>query len=486
MPNIEELISIAVGRFRDGEETREIIEQKLAQAEKKKNQTPIASIVEKIKKIFKGQEEEEVFIPLNVLQNIKNAPFTDDRDILIFENPSTTLTSNELRYLIHHLGPAYGPEEISFPSPLEKVLFLASLQNKSIYPIPFYKHSCPKIDEVLMGMVPYSNFVDTSRAGLAMLMAKAFEYARRSSDKYVGSNNQIDFTKMDERTKKFVEDFGLISCIPITDRSTLFDFANENNLEVASIGGSSIAESFYASCRIFGNKDLKQQISGLAGGGWLNGKDREGTSKIKTKFIQYMSQHYPQIYQLLNFEETPEELKKYLADRYPNHSHPHVQLLADIMMEMVTKYTVLPKDKKKRESTWKKNAYGAHTRLERVSTKDVSEVVVSRGFDGNNNLEPLPPMPWQAFVLFPHTRYDKDGQVIAQFANMQQLVKAAELIKKYYPNAIIYIPTENGRAIGYDIAKEDRVKRGEELSGTNAMLSVIAHLTTSPQLRKQS
>jgi len=484
MPNIEELISIAVGRFRDEEETKEIIEQKLAKAEQKKNQISLASILKRIKTIFQGQDEEEVFIPLNVLKNIKNAPFTKDGDILIFEDPGKTLTPNELRYLIHHLGPAYGPEEISFPSPLEKILFLAHLYMPDIYPIPGYKHSCPDIDKILMGMVPYSNFVDTSRAGLAMLLAKAFEYARRSSDKYVDSNNQIDFTKMDEKTRKFVEVFGLISCVPITDRSTLFDFANDNDLEVASIGGSSIAESFYASCRIFGNKDLKQQISGLAGGGWLNGKDREGTSKIKTKFIQYISRNYPQIYQLLNFEETPEELKKYLASRYPNHPHPHVKLLADIMMEMVKKYTVLPKNKKQRESTWKQNAYGTHTRLERVSTKDVSEVVLSRGFDGNNNHEPLPPMPWQAFVLFPHTRYDKDGQVIAQFADMQQLVKAAELIKKYYPDAIVYIPTENGQAIGYDIAREDRVKKGEELSGTNAMLSVIAHLTTSPKLRK--
>lgn len=476
MSKIEELISITVGRFRNGEEIRETIEQKLAQAEKKENKTPTDS----------EEMKEEVFIPLNVLRNIKDAPFTKNGDILIFEDPSKILTPNELRYLIHHLGPAYGPEEISFPSPLEKVLFLASLQNKDIYPIPSYKHSCPEIDKVLMGMVPYSNFVDTSRAGLAMLMTKAFEYAKRSSDKYVDSNNKIDFAKMDEETRKFVEDFGLISCIPITDRTTLFDFANKNNLEVASIGGSSIAESFYASCRIFGNKDLKNQISGLAGGGWLNGKDREGTSKIKTKFLQYASQHYPHIYELLNFEETPEELKKYLANKYPNHSHPHVQLLANIMMEMVTEYTVLPKDKEKRESAWKQNAYGTHTRLERVSTKDVSEVVLSRSFDGKNNLEPLPPMPWQAFVLFPHTRYDNDGQVIAQFANMQQLVKAAELIKKYYPNAIVYIPTKNGQAIGYDIEKEDKVKKGEELSGTNAMLSVIAHLTTSPQLRKQS
>ncbi len=440
--------------------------------------------MDKIKTVFKGKEE-DVFIPPIVLKNIQDAPYTEQEDIYLFEDVAKILTTDELRYLIHHLGPAYGPEEISFPSPLEKILYLAHLSQPEIYPIPDYKHSCPDIDKILMGMVPYSNFVDTSRAGLAMLMAKAFEYARRSSDKYVNQENQIDFAKMDEKTRQFVEEFGLISCVPITDRSTLFDFANKNHLEVASIGGSSIAESFYASCRIFGNNDLKHQISSLAGGGWLNGKDRDGTSKIKTKFIQYISHNYPQIYQLLNFEETSAELHRYLAERYPNHPHPHVQLLADIMMEMVKKYTVLPKDEKQREKTWKKNAYGTHTRLERVSTKDVSEIVLSRGFDGQNNTEPLPPMPWQAFVLFPHTRYDKDGQAVGQFADMQQLVKAAELIKKYYPDAIVYIPTKDGQAIGYDLAREDRVKKGEELSSTNAILSVITHLTTSPKLRKR-
>lgn len=479
MAHIEESIAASSGFFGNGSDAAEKIGSTLPSP---KGSTAVESFLKRIKKrlgeFFSKENRESVFIPLDVLKSIKNAPHTNDGDILVFEE--LNLSTDELRYLIHFLGPAYGPEEISFPSPPEKVLYLASLDNPKIYPIPEYRHSCPDIDRILMGLVPYTNFLDTSRAGLAMLMPKAFEYARRSSDKYVNEGNQIDYKKMDKTTEAFIREFGLISCIPITDRRTLFNFANKNDLEIASIGGSSIAECFYAACRIFGNLELKEQVSKLAGGGWLNGKDRDGTSKLTAKFLQYFSQYYSEQYQLLNFEKTPDKLNKYLLEKYPNSPHPHIQFLADVMMEMVKKYTILPNDKKRRERAWKIIAYGNGPHLERVSTKDVSEIVVSGSFSRERNPKRLPPMPWRSFVLFPHARYDQEGREIAKFATMDQLVKAAELIKKYYPDAIIFIPTKDNQPIGYNIEEEKKVKNGEILSSTNAMLAVIAHFTTSP------
>lgn len=485
--SFENLVAKMSGQFRDCDETKSKLEKNLQKPSEPR------LVLDKIlhfllrkntKQMLSGTNGENL-IPIDILKSIETAPQDGnpkdhDPDIVTFKSP-TNLPEDELRRLIHEISPLYGPEEISFPSPLEKVLYLAHLENPDIYPMPEYKHSCPEIDKRLMGAVPHSNFVDTSRAGLAMLMAKAFEYARRSADKYVGANNQIDFSKIDAQTKKFIEDFGLISCIPIMSRATLFDFAHEHNLNLFSIGGSSIAESFYASCRIFGNQDLSMQISSLAGGGWLTNDDREGTSKLTSKFVGYMRRNYKEIFQLLLYEETPNALKQYLQEKYPSNQYPHVQLLADIMMEMVHKFTLLPDDREEREKEWSKKAYGHEGGLEEISRKDVSEIVTSRKPEDER---PLPPMPWQAFVLHPHTRYDEDGNVIAQFSTMEQLVEAAKLIKKYYPNAIVYIPTdEQGNPDGYNIKLERKVKRGHTVSATTARLAFIAHLSTSADVQ---
>ena len=151
--SFENLVAKMRGKFRS---STEII------AESEKNlQKPTGSkfdlskiwrffLRENTKQILAGENSKDL-IPVKILKYFDTAPQGEspsnaDPDIIACKSPAD-LSEDELRWLIHELGPRYGPEEVSFPSPLEKVLFLAHLANPNVYDMPEYKHSCPEIDK---------------------------------------------------------------------------------------------------------------------------------------------------------------------------------------------------------------------------------------------------------------------------------------------------------------------------------------------------
>lgn len=423
-------------------------------------------------------------LPRKALHGFKEIPNEPDPDILFVEELDHHLLHAELYHIRDTIGPDLGADEVFWPNVLWKVLYLAHLNQPDIFPdLPEYPHSCPDMDALLMGAVPHTTFLDVSRAGFALGMPKAWNYAEMTMSKYLDERGRINYQAMDPKTSFFVHRFGLIGCMPLMDRPALFEYANRHDLEVATIGGSSIAECMAHFCRSLGNEQIKKEIEELAGGGWLTRDRRSGTNRIDARFRHFLNstEDYRNILIHLNQPHTTPQLQQLLDKNFPNQPHQLTRLLTFLMMKMVKDQTTLPRNHNQREKAWLTKAYGDPKPSSRVSTRDNSEIVVSHEFGNSDRI--LPALPWKAFVLVPHAIW-KNGEVLYQYATLEQLYEAAHLIKQYYPTAVVYIPvTVDHQPLPYNLAEESQVKAGNQVSSMNAILSTIAHITCSGAIR---
>ena len=90
-----------------------------------------------------------------------------------------------INYLANVVGPGNGADEITWPSPKNKVDHLAAIANPTVYPDrPDYAHSCFDLDKRLMDAVPQTMFFDVSRGGIANFLPKGMGYTQYAFNKH--------------------------------------------------------------------------------------------------------------------------------------------------------------------------------------------------------------------------------------------------------------------------------------------------------------
>ena len=341
-----------------------------------------------------------------------------------------------INYLANVVGPGNGADEITWPSPKNKVDHLAAIANPTVYPDrPDYAHSCFDLDKRLMDAVPQTMFFDVSRGGIANFLPKGMGYTQYAFNKH---DKQDRAGTLDRKTKQYYQEFGQISTVPITSADQVLMWAQNAELAMHLVTGSSVAEAFTALCRKLRHPQLMKEISQLKGGSWTSQLDRRGTSQLRDTLWGQLATKYH------------DELLKFISETtiVDNESpYPATSLLAKLVMQIVDETMKIPKNSTTLSEYWQTNIYQS---MPNRSIHDVSELVASRRTTQKPDT-PLPPPPWASFLLFPHGTKNKPQ------ATKGQMIKAARISRQYYPEATVFIISDKrGNPLPYNRHHEHR------------------------------